>query len=82
MANFDFPSNNDIVDTSNGNATMAWLQWFNRIHTIASSLQQSGTTADRPAKLLWNGRRYFDESLGIPVWYFNGNWVNASGATV
>lgn len=28
------------------------------------------------------GRMIVDTDLGIPIWYINGNWVDATGATV
>ncbi len=41
----------------------------------------SGTTAQRPT-LVAVGARYFDTTLGIPIWWKGAVWVNASGATV
>ena len=66
----------------NGIVTTAWRQWFESALTILFSLQQSGTTAQRPTKKLWVGRRYFDTTLGHPIWYDGTNWVDATGATV
>lgn len=80
---FELPSNDPV--TENNVAFRTWAQWFSRIHTIATSLQQSGPTSDRPTTVLWIGRRYFDQTLGIPVWVQSVRptvWVNASGAPV
>lgn len=74
---FDLPSNSPVTDRAGG-YTVPWFQWFSRVHTIVSSLQQSGTTADRPTKLLWVGRRYFDTTLGVPVWWNGSAWINSS----
>ncbi len=47
----------------------------------------SGTTANRPTKLLWPGRMYYDTTLaanGKPIWVNKGatGWVDATGAAV
>jgi hypothetical protein len=53
-----------------------------RILVFPSSLAQTnGTTAARPTTRP-TGFRYFDTTLGIPVWWNGSNWVNASGVTV
>jgi hypothetical protein len=41
-----------------------------------------GTTAQRPGFDLNIGQQFFDQTLGIPIWWNGQNWVNASGATV
>lgn len=41
----------------------------------------SGTTAQRPVVSVI-GFRYFDTTLGIPIFWKGAVWVNASGATV
>jgi hypothetical protein len=41
----------------------------------------NGTTAQRPTTV-GVGSRYFDTTLGIPIWWKGAVWVNASGATV
>lgn len=64
---FDLPSNNPIAD-DDGKASRTWAQWFSRAHTIVTSLQQSGPTADRPTSVLWIGRRFYDETLNKPVY--------------
>lgn len=42
----------------------------------------SGPTEDRPIAGLVNGLFYFDTTLGIPIWWYGQNWVDATGATV
>jgi hypothetical protein len=82
--NFDLPDNVPVIDAS-GNTAVPWAQWFARVQRIVSSAQSSGTTADRPVKLLWVGRFYMDETLGKPIWVKSVNpavWVDATGAVV
>lgn len=62
----------------------SWGNFFSKVWTILSASVQSGTTAQRPTKLLWVGRQYFDTSLGAngkPIWRNKGNtgWVLADG---
>lgn len=62
-----------------------WKSWFDSVFQCIFSIQQSGTTAQRPTTNLWVGRRYFDTTLGYPVWLKSTNpivWVNGSGASV
>ena len=83
MASFELPSNTPVMDGAETNRQ--WMQWFDRIHAIASATEQSGPTGSRPTKRLWIGRMYFDTTLGYPVWVKSVGpvvWVNASGTTV
>ena len=49
----------------------------------AARLTAYGTTAARPATTaLSAGHRYFDTTLGLPIWWDGTNWINAAGATV
>ncbi|NPC57849.1 hypothetical protein [Caenimonas soli] len=59
-----------------------WLEWFSRVNAFVNAGRQSGATANRPAKALWIGRRYYDATLGKPVFVSNVNptvWVDSSG---
>ena len=79
--NFDFPSNSAIVDDGQM-MTPPWGGWFSRIHDICASAQQSGATADRPTAVLWIGRRFFDSTLGKPVYVKSVRptvWVDGVG---
>jgi hypothetical protein len=81
MAGFEYPSNSPVVD-GQGNATPPWANTFNRWHTIIASAQQSGPTAARPDSLLWIGRRFFDTTLGKPVYLKSVKpsvWVDGAG---
>ena len=59
----------------------SWAKWVSDVYDVCFSITQSGTTAQRPTKMLWIGRRYFDTTLGYPIWYDGTNWVDATGAT-
>jgi hypothetical protein len=65
--------------------TRPWLQWFGRVHNVAASLSQSGTTAQRPTSMLWLGRQYWDTTLNKPIWVQQVTptvvWVLADGTT-
>lgn len=73
--------------TDGGFLTVPWLKWVSWAHETLAAARQSGVTADRPTKLLWTGRVYYDATLGYPVWVHNGAsspavWHNAAGASV
>lgn len=65
--NFDMPANEAVTDKS-GNTSPRWAQWLTRVNVICNAVVSSGVTADRPTRLLWIGRRYFDTTLGKPVY--------------
>ena len=64
--NFDMPANEPVTDRQ-GNTSPRWAQWLTRINAIGNANIGAGVTADRPTKNLWIGRRYFDTTLGKPV---------------
>lgn len=74
------------VQSREGYVLPAWLSWFKSVFLLCFSVQESGTTADRPTSTLWVGRRYFDTTLGKPVWVKqvipSVVWVDATGASV
>ena len=79
--NFDSPTNSVVVD-ENQNMTVPWVAWVQRVHNVASSAQESGTTAQRPIAGLWIGRRFFDTTLGKPVYLKSVKpsvWVDGVG---
>jgi len=45
-----------------------WIAWFDQVTIAINSIQKSGTTADRPTKNLYIGQRYFDTTLGRPIY--------------
>ena len=81
---WELPSNTSVV-SDDGQTNRQWLQWFDRVHSIAAAQQQSGTTATRPTTRLWVGRQYFDTDLGRVVYVKAVNpvvWVDGAGTTV
>jgi hypothetical protein len=81
VSGFDYPDGTPLAEPS-GVPRSAWNNWFSRVHTIAISAQQSGTTANRPDSVLWIGRRYFDTTLGKPVYVKSVKpavWVDGVG---
>lgn len=54
-----------------------------RLHStlaeLVTDLTSSGTTANRPTARLYVGRFYFDETLGLPIYYDGAAWVKADG---
>jgi len=83
MASYDIPSG-ALLDQA-GSLTPAWSQWVTRTHNNAITAQQSGPTAERPDRLLWIGRQFFDTDLGHPIWLQSINptvWCDATGAAV
>lgn len=66
-------------------ATRTIFTWFTQVFVICFSIQESGTTAERPTKSLWIGRRYYDRTLNKPVYVSSVNptvWRDASSAVV
>lgn len=80
---YELPSSTQFCDQDGkGQVQAGWLQWMQRTHNGAATLQQSGITADRPITLLWIGRFYFDTTIGKPIWLKSINpnvWVDGAG---
>ncbi len=55
-------------------------RWMSATGNLLNALQSSGTTANRPTTFLFDGRTYFDTTLGTPIWYVSAGWVDAAGA--
>ena len=65
--------------------SLVWAQLFTLWGVTITAARQSGTTADRPTKGLWVGRRFYDTTLGKPVFVDSIGpvvWHDASGAVV
>ena len=63
-------------------ALPVWFSWFIRMGDVMVALTTSGTTVQRPTKLLWKGRPYFDTTLGKPIWVKSTSptvWVDGVG---
>lgn len=50
------------------NVEQTLFTWFTQVYTLCFSIQESGTTANRPIKNVWLGRRYYDTTLNKPVY--------------
>lgn len=72
------PIHEPVADRA-GRFARAWVQWVDLVDRTVNSLRESGPTANRPTMRLWIGRRYFDMTLGKPVWYDGAQWVDATG---
>jgi len=75
----------DVMDASGAVPALTgidggWRNFFMAVYTICVALTSSGTTANRPTKLLWTGRFYFDTTLGLPIFYKTSSWVKADGS--
>lgn len=79
------PLKNQPVEPNSGMVSRTWSVWMTQLWVVASALDDSGATASRPTTGLYVGRRFFDTTLGIPVWLKSVRptvWVNSAGATV
>lgn len=84
MSGWELPSNTAVI-SDDGQTNRQWLQWFDRVHSVASAQQQAGPTAARPTSRLWIGRQFFDTTLGLPVYVKSVNpavWVDGAGTVV
>lgn len=83
--NFDYPTDTPVIDGAS-KLLPPWAAWFQRAHEIIRSLQESGPTANRPVRILWLGRRFYDTDLGQPVWVQQVKptvvWADAMGTPV
>lgn len=57
-------------------------EWFLSVYRVAKKAKGTGTTSERPVNGLEDGDWYLDTTLGYPIWYFDGGWIDATGATV
>jgi hypothetical protein len=64
-----------------GQITKGWRSWFAQSHE-QSIFHGTFTTSGRPTNALNDGAWGIDTTLGKPVWYYDGGWVDATGSTV
>jgi hypothetical protein len=83
------PNNQSPYVLEKGNPSVSLYIWLQQVYSIVFSIQQSGTTSNRPTTGLWVGRQYFDTTLGYPVWVSSINsttyvatWHNGAGSVV
>ena len=61
---------------------LVWGAWLHQVFLCCFATQDSGITASRPTTELWIGRRYFDTTLGKPVYLKSISpnvWVDGVG---
>ena len=78
------PDSGPIMDASE-NFAPPWANWFSLTDRYASSVAQSGITADRPTSNLWIGRFFYDTTINKPVYVSAVNptvWRDAAGVVV
>ena len=80
MSLINQPPNVKVDDATQVN--QGWATFFNTVFQLLVALTSSGTTANRPTKMLWVGRTYFDTTLTRPIWYTGTNWIRADGTVV
>ena len=76
------PPNQTAIQDPQGKIAAAWQQFHSEVFKALTTLQTSGTTAQRPTKGLYVGRPYFDTTLNRPIWYTGTNWIRADGVVV
>lgn len=65
----------------NGQPDAAWIEWA---LDVSRNTKHKGTdtTSTRPTNGLTDGDTFLDTTLGKPIWYYNGGWIDATGASV
>lgn len=81
MALFNAPPLGKLVNEQ-AIPEQGWASFFSSVFDLLTALTLSGTTSNRPVKLLWVGRPYFDTTLNRPIWYTGSNWIRADGTVV
>lgn len=74
-----------INNVPSSDLPVSLVTWLNQAYVILFSIQESGTTAQRPTSKLWVGRQYYDKTLNKPIWVNSVNpvvWKDAAGTTV
>lgn len=64
---------------------LSWSSWIGKVRMLAGTLNDYGTTANRPTQDIWVGRFYFDTTLNKPIWVKTVSpivWVDATSAVV
>lgn len=57
-----------------------WAQFFTRLVQLFNTMQQTGTTVQRPNPAPFIGFMYFDTTLGKPIWAATStSWVDSTG---
>jgi hypothetical protein len=84
LMQIDIPSPDQAIE--NGAFTTQWVNFITKVKNYISGNSQSGTTAQRPTSNLEIGTKYYDTTLGYPVFVHQVKptvvWHNAAGAVV
>lgn len=56
-----------------------WYRWITFTGNVLFAITSSGTTAERPVKLLWLGRNFWNTDIGQMEWYDGSTWVTWGG---
>lgn len=59
--------------------TRGWTTFFDRVFAVCFAQAQSGTTAQRPTVGLYQGRRYWDSTLSMPIYWSGSAWLKSDG---
>lgn len=59
----------------------AWVDWTQQLADNGSYLG-AFATAERPTNTLKQGHWMIDTTLGRPIFYYNGGWIDATGISV
>ena len=79
------PPLNQTFLNDDGSISQPWTIWLKQMWLVGGSVDNSGTTANRPTVGLFTGRPYYDTTLGKPIWLESVRptvWVDATGAAV
>lgn len=77
------PPLTQLLADDSGSVPRAWAVWFTNLWVRTNDA--SGTTAQRPTKDLYEGKRYIDKTLGKPIWLSSVRptvWKDYNGTTV
>lgn len=69
-----------------GRFTAPWASWISSAHRVINAQGSAGPTTNRPTSGLYVGQRFYDSTLGYPVWVHQISpsiiWHNGAGAAV
>ena len=75
------PPTNKRIQDENGHIDQGWVEWVLQTHR-QSKFHGTDTTTNRPTNALNGGDWMIDTTLGKPIWYYDGGWIDATGASV
>lgn len=57
-----------------------WFSWVDAVTDRVNLDYGAGITTARPGGTLPTGARYFDTTLGLPIWWDGAAWILADGS--